>query len=765
MARVTETLTDLGYRPGKQSSAQEISSRQEAAWEKLRGRKPLTASERGRPGKYAVEVKHSFSRFPQLCHKVSTEGCPHCDWRLKRMNLIHDLTKHERLNTLEAERFVKFYPGTHGLTVDTDSGIIMNVQLDSQAAAKGIQDGFRITKVNGMDYFETLLDSAAQGSTEYYLSIAVEANKVVVFQPTGKKLGMKLEGNNIKKVSEKSQAHHEDVKEGWRIIAVGDVRCVDEKLKVGGLLQEAEKEAQKTAAPFKVTFDMEMELFAFHDGDSDGLTVVYDQAPVTDMLKVRGLFNLLPGPPRRERRHKDKSVAALAGIQAPMDMHRFICEKSHLLSEYQVNHLSDILAHVGAKGGDGKVSSSTCTKRDFENAVARAGLQHRLSHRKVGLAFLRLVELDRQVQERRKAQSTENPQIQRSLSTASMGFMPGGSSSLGTGTASLQSRAKEKHLELHGKLTPHERRKKVTTDWHDEADFEDEIDEDDPNFQQCFHIISWWRACEHCAVQLDCRIEVNEDVEWTFAIYDMLDMKWPWKPLVGPDDEECVEDERGKHFRGLLLGITGPPFTASPKVQNSTLTGCRARDGHVLHKGCELTLERCGSQKYFPITKPANGPAIVTLRLDRRRLKHDRYNTKNFASRLWIQRVVGKDEKYEDREACILIDNVGIPPDVAVIPAIYANSPVNDVTHNVKLWHCRNTDSPGMRKADTTIGYHHSYRHDQVEITEDQLGRNFSFDRSPSRASLGETLDEESDNSPSRRSMSARSRPDSSRSN
>jgi hypothetical protein len=222
---------------------------------------------------------------------------------------------------------------------------------------------------------------------------------------------------------------------------------------------------------------------------------------------------------------------------------------------------------------------------------------------------------------------------------------------------------------------------------------------------------------------LDCRVESHEDVEWTFAIYDMLDGKLPWKPLLGPQEEECVEDEGGKHFKGLFLGITGPPFTSSPKVRNSSLTGWRARDGHTLHMGCNLTLEErkieekkaesgSASQaevKTYPIKKPEHGPAIVTMRLDRRRLAHDAHNQRSFASRLWIQRVVGYNEQYEDKEAQVLIDNIGIPPDTAVIPAIYANCPVNDVYHNVKLWDCHDAHSLGMHLADETVGHHHSY--------------------------------------------------------
>merc|ERR1719454_1264764 len=103
--------------------------------------------------------------------------------------------------------------------------------------------------------------------------------------------------------------------------------------------------------------------------------------------------------------------------------------------------------------------------------------------------------------------------------------------------------------------------------------------------------MTWLRASEHAAVQVDCGIKAGDDVQWILSIHDTMTTLFPWKPQDFNADEEGVHDEVGRCWTGLFLGFTERPVIMGPAVLNSTLSGIRARDGEVLHKG--RILENC----------------------------------------------------------------------------------------------------------------------------------------------------------------------------
>merc|ERR1711939_1078352 len=94
----------------------------------------------------------------------------------------------------------------------------------------------------------------------------------------------------------------------------------------------------------------------------------------------------------------------------------------------------------------------------------------------------------------------------------------------------------------------------------------EEFDETSLQATSTFHFLTWLRASEHAAVQMQCCISAGEDVEWTFSIYDMLDTEWPWNPQDAGCEEEGITDEVGCIFRGLFLGVTHRPVVMGPVI-------------------------------------------------------------------------------------------------------------------------------------------------------------------------------------------------------
>jgi len=257
------------------------------------------------------------------------------------------------------------------------------------------------------------------------------------------------------------------------------------------------------------------------------------------------------------------------------------------------------------------------------------------------------------------------------------------------------------------------------------------------------------RASEHCSVQLDRRIEAGADVEWQLSIYDLLDTIWPWKPQDEGAEEEGVHDERGTIFNGMFLGVTHTPQVLGPEYISTTLSGLRARDGSVLHRGRLLDGSKLQDGSFMesqednvgeslkgalsdwprlPIKKRDQNPAVVTLRLDRRKQA-----TKGYACRLWLQRSSGCAE--EDPKAVLLVDDLGFDDDIDLYPAVYASRPREDILHAVKL-RCfplafRQTEprpiqrsrSLGMRDADPTVGFWVDDHVERVDTDSDRLQR------------------------------------------
>lgn len=264
----------------------------------------------------------------------------------------------------------------------------------------------------------------------------------------------------------------------------------------------------------------------------------------------------------------------------------------------------------------------------------------------------------------------------------------------------------------------------------DEGDLEqgDEAQFKEPGFK----LHTWARATQHAAVIVDHPIGQGEDIEWTLAIYDLLDMEWPWKPLEGEGAEDNVDDEKGQHFEGLFIGVTHKPIAMPPKIFDSTICGIRARDGQVLHRGNKIAQELTKGE-FMPIQKHAGQPAILHLRLDRRPMLsgHDKdkpsyADQQTYASRLWMQRVG------VDTEAKVLMDSFGFKHGRDVYPVLYANYPVHDISHAVKFRgggrvtedvRPGETKTPRLlpedslwKRADSSVGHKLSWKHSPTEI-------------------------------------------------
>jgi hypothetical protein len=65
-------------------------------------------------------------------------------------------------------------PGSLGVMANWTAGTISYVHADSQSQQKGIQAGWKITKVNGQPYSELLLDGAIGGAEAYRLTFIPE---------------------------------------------------------------------------------------------------------------------------------------------------------------------------------------------------------------------------------------------------------------------------------------------------------------------------------------------------------------------------------------------------------------------------------------------------------------------------------------------------------------------------------------------------------------------------------------------------------------
>lgn len=431
----------------------------------------------------------------------------------------------------------------------------------------------------------------------------------------------------------------------------------------------------------------EEDLIDFHDKASKRSRVVVEDMPaVFDMPKVRGLFDLAGEPPRRERHYKDKTCARLVGARPPIDPQRFMTTHSDVFADFQVRRLCNKLLEITHESGTSQASMARCNRQQFENCVAKGGLLSKLTQRRMSRAFDMLVEVERLEHVNRQCHLRRN-----------------------------KSRLHTVKLPTGKTLHVGEIRRSITQELDEPAH-----DVDEPDTLPTFHVMAWLRASEHAAVQVDCKIEAGDDVEWQLSIHDLLDTHWPWHPQSAGAEEQGAIDEVNHNFRGLFLGVTSRPAVICPTYVNTTLSGLRVRDGSVLHKGTMV------AEHHSPINKlPA--PAVVVLRLDRRKLSH--FKKRGYACRLWVQRVSGCREN--DEKARVLVDDLGIDDEEEVYPTVYASRPESDVRHAVKLCHfesesiilnsgrrpaedlthhrrrkpCQSTRSQGMREGDPTVSY------------------------------------------------------------
>lgn len=430
-------------------------------------------------------------------------------------------------------------------------------------------------------------------------------------------------------------------------------------------LQQSERElAEQDAAPVP-----ELDLIHYHDGEgNNGRVVVEDLPPTYDMPKLRGLLDLAGEPPRRERAHKDATVARLAGARPPLDRLRFLAEASDVFAHFQVGRLTEKLVTLAHESGH----EGRCTMRDFEEAVGKSGLLNKLTRRKMGRAFERIIKLDEE----------EHKNRERQRFTGANALHRGRSSKTLHVEGNAPSPTRRKKLQRAGNMGHTEMRRSLTHDLDEQPE--------EGSHGTTFHLLSWLRASECATVQLDCRIEAGEDCEWSMAIYDMLDTPWPWRPQEEGGPEEGVRDEDGHMFRGMLFGVTQRPVVMGPEVLGSTLTGIRARDGAIIHQGRLMDF----NGELPRIDKFPGEPAIVTIRMDRRPYK----DTSGYACRLWMQRD-------EDSQAFILVDDLQYGKDIDLYPCVYASRPETDIRHAVRLRSCGETGSRGMKASDFTVGH------------------------------------------------------------
>lgn len=441
----------------------------------------------------------------------------------------------------------------------------------------------------------------------------------------------------------------------------------------------------------------EMDLLHYHDEGGHGVSrlVVEDMPARYDMPKIRGLFDLAGEPPRRKRLHKDKTLARLAGSKPLIDGVRFMQEDFVIFAEYNVKKITEHLlqfVHDAVEASFGAHSSARSTTHDFEKAIARSGVLSKVTRRKIARAFLRLEALDR-LEHVNRQRYRPQPKLGRSGTSSTKSDRD----LQRAGSRSLVHAATSQDLS-HGEM----RRGLTHMLDEDPEELDDSIGQ-----EPTFHFMTWLRATEHAAVQLDCCMNDGEDVEWTFSIYDMLDTAWAWTPQDAGGDEEGITDEVSCNFVGIFLGITRRPVIMGPEYLASTLSGVRLRDGAGIHLGRKLP----------PIASPPevqkdnrNEPAVVVMRLDRRKYKQ----RPGFASRLWMQRVSGC--KVNDEKAQVICDDLKLndimvagDTEIDMYPCVYASRPESDIRHAVKLRNCGDPKAPGMRAADATIGQDMSY--------------------------------------------------------
>lgn len=462
----------------------------------------------------------------------------------------------------------------------------------------------------------------------------------------------------------------------------------------------------------------EIDLLHFHGQKSRlGLQnrVLVEEMPAQyDMPKLRGLFDLAGEPPRRQRLHKDKTVARLQGARPPIDVPRFLEEHSDVFAEFQVRRLCEKLLIEANEVSGHRPDKARCTMHEFETSIAKGGLINKLSQRKLARAFDRLLCLEEREHENRfhhRPGLSRNKTMAESAESGALREVDGGAPPL--------SEAHRK-LKRAGTLHVGEIRRQVTQVLDDPPDMSTET----PG-HSTFHIMTWLRASEHAAVQIDIRIAAGRDMEWQLSVHDLLDTDWPWNPQCQGAEEEGVHDEAGHNFRGLFLGVTSRPLVIGPAYVSTTLSGLRVRDGSVLHRG-QMHENLMGKSCQVPIDKQSHVPAVVVLRLDRRKLakKANSRSNRKYACRLWLQRVSGC-EQLDTEGAQILIDDLGIDDDLDLYPAIYASRPESDIRHAVKLRvfsqddsegvdadhagaterPCQDTFSQGMRNSDPTLGF------------------------------------------------------------
>jgi len=428
----------------------------------------------------------------------------------------------------------------------------------------------------------------------------------------------------------------------------------------------------------------EMDLLEFHDSGAKCSRMVVEEMPaVYDMPKVRGLFDLAGEPPRRERAHKDKTVMRLAGAPSPLDRVRFLQEVSCVFVDFQVKHLtSKLMALVNSaiESSGTHHSKARCSTHQFESAVCNAGMLNKVTKRKISRAFHRLGALDRHQHDNRQ----KHRHMRRASTMGSELSVNAMKKITGTTTTSAS--------DMRLNFTQH-------------LDEDPEHDEEAFETVASFHFMTWLRASEHAAVQIDCEISIGEDVEWALVLYDFLDHEWPWQPQEEGAAETGVDDEQGAIFRGLLLGITSRPVIIGPEYVTTSVSGLRLHNPAVLHRGQMLP-------GLAPSIVKANrrDPVVVRLRLDRRRLAEER---KGYACRLWMQRLSGCTEL--DDAAQVIIDDMGIDNDVDLFPCVYASRPESDIRHAVKLRACDIACSAGIKAGDPTVGQECSYLHTELK--------------------------------------------------
>lgn len=409
----------------------------------------------------------------------------------------------------------------------------------------------------------------------------------------------------------------------------------------------------------------EMDLYEYDDGELGDGRLIAQQPLEFDMIKVRALFGLIDRPPRKHN--------TLLGSRAALDKKRFILTQSTIFDHYQVKCLSDALMSLVVGNDDG----AWCTLHHFEKAIATTGLMKSLTHRKILRAFDKLQCLERWETKFRSFwhegtsipldQNHRKHRVQRSRSVqiqmAEDAVRDGGESTFLRETLIKSFEVEPMQAELS---VPH------------------------------FHLRTWWRASEHCCVQIDCRIEVGEDVEWCFVIKQDMDEPWPFNALGLEMSEEDGEDD-ASIYRGIFFGVTSRPHIVVPYVHgpDCTLIGYDAHDGSIVNRGTVVG-------KYLPLKCGGDQKLHLGMRLDRRPYSVD---THKHACRLWIKHP-------EVDEAIVLIDNMEVDAGVDLYPCIYASRPETDVRYAVSLRGkgCSNLETDGpwgsfIRSLDTDDEY------------------------------------------------------------